>query len=75
MIFFFAIILVTLTWSMLGMAFEAAIPHWHCVVANDNGTVNVTEAKVCDINGTACDYYVFDPDMRTIVSEVIIKIL
>ena len=69
----------TVIWSLYMMVFTAAIPSWQCVVhasghnlstSGYNVSANVVKAGVCEINGTACDEYIFDPNMRTAVSEV-----
>lgn len=63
------VVLVTLGWSMLTMVFTATIPDWSCVI-NDHFGRNVSESKVCAINGTKCDHIVFDKAMSTAVSQV-----
>ena len=64
-----SIILVTLTWSMLTMAFTATIPDWSCIVTDQSGNFS-SEAKSCSINGSTCDAFSFEQDMSTAVSQV-----
>ncbi|XP_053397068.1 solute carrier family 22 member 21-like [Mercenaria mercenaria] len=59
-----SIVLVTLTWSMLTMAFTATIPDWSCVIGG-----NTSEPKVCDVNGSTCDAISFSDGMSTAVSQ------
>ena len=58
------------------MIFVTATPKWRCadgdgLVDNFTFPANITTMKTCtNANGTACQKYEFDKDMRTIVSEV-----
>lgn len=78
---------VPVTWSVLMMMFGGATPDWWCggsrnsSLGNENTNgLNVSEwlmmssYQVCSVNGSvACDARYFDPDMNTVISEVMRK--
>lgn len=63
-----SIVIVTLTWSMLTMAFTATIPDWNCVITDGSGNFT-SESKQCSVNGSGCDAFTFEQDMSTAVSQ------
>lgn len=76
---------MTVSYSVLLMAFAAATPDWWCQIVNDddetsvgvgawsdgggNGTENALKQQ-CVVNGTQCEDFRFSDSPRTIVSEV-----
>ena len=67
---------IVICWSAMSMIFVTATPKWRCADGDglaDNFTfpANISTTKTCtNTNGTTCQKYEFDKDMRTIVSEV-----
>ena len=67
---------IVICWSGMSMIFVTATPKWRCadgdgLVDNFTFPANISTTKTCtNANGTACQKYEFDKDMRTIVSEV-----
>ncbi|KAK7090345.1 hypothetical protein V1264_010154 [Littorina saxatilis] len=75
---------MTVSYSVLLMAFAAATPDWWCQIVNDddetsvgvgawsdgggNGTENALKQQ-CVVNGTQCEDFRFSDSPRTIVSE------
>ena len=66
---------IVVCWSSMSMIFVTATPKWWCAdEANLDGNLtiyaNVSTTKSCSANGSKCQVFGFDEDMRTIVSEV-----
>ena len=65
-------------WSSTVLVFSAAIPQWRCIDDSEDNSLNdtnITMEKSCKtLNGTLCTKFEFSPDMRTIVSEVILYV-
>ena len=64
---------MVIVFSLHSNVFTTAPPKWHCVT--DEGMAYLTNhssPESCMIeNGTTCSHFAYDPDMSTIVSEVI----
>jgi len=65
--------------SMTSMIVISATPPWRCpeadvcatkAVAISNGSVSICPKKQCTIGNKSCEYFQFDDDLTTMVSEV-----